>query len=565
MLAYREVRRPGARVRRLSPLALRRGVGAATLADFDANINAFPDFKAHWDSIESQLGAEGAPQEAVNFAKLQMANAFNGLASQFGMDGPTAAANAGQFVSLGETAAGALAQVQALVASGGPTAAVQVGQQITGLIIGGLTASGVVTAGVGAAVIAGVAAVASVLLDLFGGPPKPSETVCGLTVSGSSLPDFVVGCMTCRENTCHDPDPKNCAISPGSPLWRSFPDPGQDPDWYRLDMANPTTNWKDAQWSAVTVGGGGRLIDYAFYEYRHLECRGAFPFIPAGDPSLPTVNQFLDAFFAAWKANRSYALNRLTPQPDWRVLVQVLKTWNRVHGGDSYWYFGQDGGGVWPGGITVTGGASFGLGPVEATLNPCPGDLHPYVMQLVTQALRNLSTNDPSQAAIIGPDNRSLRINVGPQIKPPMKIVRLRTAAVAPPSPAAVAAWMNSIAASFAKALNKPVPPPYRPIASLPSGVSLPAMAPGFPFTDGRQTTMASSADASYVAVSVGGASVMYFTNVPAMSTGAKVATGAAVVVGGSAIAAAFFGWAKGKGVSYVFDTAWDKVKGVFR
>src|SRR5579885_1686815 len=146
----------------------------------DPSITNTSEFKAAWAPIEKQLRAEG------------------------GDDFVVAAAHIESLISAAQ--------------SGAPPS--QVVGQVGGLIVGVLVATSAVTAGAGAALIAGLA-VAGELLDKIGLFGKSGVRVCD-NVSCDPPPKFVVNCVC-----FYDP----IVQSPSSPNWRKFPDPSNQ-DWF---------------------------------------------------------------------------------------------------------------------------------------------------------------------------------------------------------------------------------------------------------------------------------------------------------------------------------------------
>src|SRR5215469_3436818 len=344
------------------------GVGQG-IADFDAYMSTSTDFAASWNTVQNQLFAEGsqAGDIYITAAKGALANAFGQLSSGFGVDPKQALDAATNYVMLGQTTLGAVSTAEQLVQSQGMSALPQLAAVFTGTMIGVGVALGAVSACVGAGIVFGVDALAGILdsSGLFGKPP-PGVTICPGTNCNPN-PDFVVGCL------CGWNDPPGSGgvaqITPGSSLWRSFPNSPslpttsggifsinvpninnlQDAPWFQSSSSSNLQfgPWKGADFGySLTANPAGptRPIDVAFYQYVQIEqltrpdavayissiiASGNAPpsaiWQPGGPLSL--------AFATGWKSNAEYALNALKPQPEWQVLAHAIRLWNRSHEG----------------------------------------------------------------------------------------------------------------------------------------------------------------------------------------------------------------------------------------
>jgi hypothetical protein len=309
------------------------------IAEFNAQMLADPvDFGAAWAPVEAQMVAEGAPLLDLNSAKGAFADAFSQLSDQIGITGAQALSAAQQYVTLGHTVLGAANTVMGLVAAAGQASTPELAAQFSGAMIGTLTtimiASGVVTAGVGAAIVGVVSGALAVMqaAGLFGRPPAANQICPGIAGAG----DFLVGCLAA----------KGAVNAPGGANWRSFPDAGhaEDATWF-VSCGNSSCAefpWKGARYgNAFTsnpASAADRVIDYGFDAYRTIEFyqQGLSAIV---QPDGTTVGGggspqgFLQAFATAWKANAEYSLNGLKAQDDALVLVHLVRLWNRAHTG----------------------------------------------------------------------------------------------------------------------------------------------------------------------------------------------------------------------------------------
>jgi hypothetical protein len=300
----------------------------ASLGDFDALVSTDPKFASAWTEINGQLSAEGLDTTG---AKIALTDSFEQLVSQgFGLQEDEAISAAKEYVKTGQTILGAVNTVKGLIdAQAAGFNPVQVTQAFTGTLIGLGGAAGVVSAGVGAAIVGAVGALLAILQQqgLFGSQPSGFQ-ICPGIADATSKPDFVVGCLGMWGS----------AVSPGSVNWRTFPDPNaaSDAPWFATcpDNGCDTFDWKGASYGnhlLVNPAGVMRPIDYAFEQYSAIEYLSANQTGPA---------YFTPGFVSAWKANAEYALNGLNACPtcqkwtesDAKVLVHFLRMWNRSHG-----------------------------------------------------------------------------------------------------------------------------------------------------------------------------------------------------------------------------------------
>jgi hypothetical protein len=333
----------------------RFGLGDAT-AEFQALMRSGPAFPAAWGQVQAHLTAEGLDPSSIDPAvgtyitqtQDMFANSFNGLgalAQDAGVDmasqGLDALSATTGVVISGRTLSGAITNVQGLIqgATSGNTA--QIVQSVTGVMLAVGLSVAPITAGLGAAVMAGGAAVLSLLSQagLFGSTPPGLEIVPGCFY-WPSKPAFTLSHVVAIAA-----DPTSAQVAPGTSNWRPFPEPGPDPAWFWLPGNQLTWGWdkpangrqfdKGVSFLACTPQDsndpsfGWRMIDLAFPEYRFLECEQQ---LVARGKATPH-NRFAKAFFAAWKANKEFALNGLNPQTDGTVLAHALRIYNRAHDG----------------------------------------------------------------------------------------------------------------------------------------------------------------------------------------------------------------------------------------
>jgi hypothetical protein len=329
-----------------------------------------PQFAAAWNDVQAQLIAEGsgvvnAATGAVNDvftgAKIQLADAFSQLAGQsFGLSTSISSGInnaydvAKKYVMVGQTVLGAVNTVSGLInTSGATTGTPQQALAFTGTMLGTITtlgiAAGSVTAGLGAAVVAGGAAVIAGIgaaLQASGllGQPPPAGTICGFPLD--QKPDWTVGCLAAWGTTA----------VPGSEIWSAFPDPSKPADaaWFEGGSQHiGPGQWRNAFYGVRGPGrdqgySGGpnpagnnlRPIDNGFFDYVYMEhildTTGTYAnplvssWLSAGVAPFQ-ISHFLLGLFEAWKTNAAYALNGIQPQPSWAVTVHFIRMWNRSH------------------------------------------------------------------------------------------------------------------------------------------------------------------------------------------------------------------------------------------
>ncbi len=387
--------------------ARRLGLGQGTvtpppqLPQLSSLTSSNPAFQNSWNQIQNQLVSEGASTSQFQAAQLALVNSWTQLTgSQFGINANQALTAATQYAMQAQTALGAAKLVTSLASamgSGKPPSPALV-QSFTGTLIGTLVTVGALSSGVGAVIVAAVGLALTVLEDvasaLFGKAPT-GTTVAGLQPTGPSgawtatecsgvtvnpVPAWSIGCMAAwgSDGTAGTWS----STSPTSSEWRNFPDPTSSTDawWYQTHNGGASTSWNGAQWA--TTWGAVRQIDFAFPQYRWLECDLA--------TAPPNIFPFIQAFFSAWMANAAYALNGLQPASDAAVLAQVILLWNRAN----------------------PSGAPYTLAPAAVSTGPaypdaCPTTLNLYVSQLVQYLIQNPPAGLSTSAAgivINGPD-----------------------------------------------------------------------------------------------------------------------------------------------------------------
>jgi hypothetical protein len=406
----------------------RLGAGATLPPGFSTFLQGEPaPVAASWADVQSQFTAEGNPDIYDAATDFQSAYQQIGFATAQ-VDPGTIASSAAQYVLMGRTAIGALAGVGGLLgAAASGTLTPQAAQQFTGMLVSGATSiavgSGIVTAGVGAAIVAGIALLESVI-DQFIPNVVAQVGNCGLP----SKPQIVVGTMWSYDA------PSNPA-GPSSPYWRKFPNPQSSDDAQWFSQPSPEhIYWSSGQqqfnWYICNTATGTdplpqRFIDYAWPIYRQLECEASAGAAAANlqIPSTPTPGgpytqaqiafaQFQASFFAAWKANQEYALNGLTVQLDYQVLLQTLRFWNNSHSNAQTMQLQARAG------SPMASAVSTAQGP---QLAPCASPMIPYEAMLVEQVGSNASS-DPNYDA----STQSLVINIGPSLAP---VIASQTAA----------------------------------------------------------------------------------------------------------------------------------------
>lgn len=478
--------------------------------------------KAAWSAVSDQLTAEGAPAGDIDAAKHAFTDAYNQLNRTASYTSAADLASAaGKYIRAGRTAAGAIEHLGDLVAAGtsGDPPPAQVANTFMGTMIGIVVAAGGLSAGVGAVIMAAVTAVLGLFQELgfFGSPPKGQEVCPGAFADPPAA--AVLGACAVVQTT----SPKGAngrpvnwpPATPGAGYWRRFPAKSNAEDfavWYTQNGADRGGAWPktgidgrpypypDRWWTRSEAWR--RLIDAAFPEYRLLECeqQSAACGAPGGTlaeklsaemwrrlrPPTPLQLALCDfgaAFFAAWQANKEYALNGLVPQDDWQVLVHVARVWNAAREVGTGQYIltpgpkpgldlaalppaasfppGAGGGSGLPGG----GGGAFGtpgLGTFSGGLPACTGEGAPlaYEAYLVGQAMgQGAAEGDPSLFRSGG-----LALNTGPKkavkVVPPPPIL-LHTGKFPPYAWWSLDQWVDA----YAPKPNIPIrvaPPPAK-------------------------------------------------------------------------------------------------------
>jgi hypothetical protein len=319
--------------------------GLGGISDFQTLLQTDPSFSSTWTDVQAELMAEG--QTDFTGAKIALSDAYSQLISQEfgGLGTAEALAAAKSYVLTGETIAGAVDTVSGLVQTIEHGTPMQVVQAFTGTMVGLGIATGAVSAGVGAAIVAVVGTLLQVLQNnhFFGEPPPAAGTLCGAPLDRK--PDFTVGCLAVWAD-----QGTSVNLTPGSDAWRPFPSPSdpEDAAWFQPDKNYGPGEWrgaffgvrapgKDQSYGAIGInpaGAGVRPIDNAF-DYADIEALVA-------DTSFP-LPDLAKAWVSAWKANAAYLLNGLKAQEDWVVLVHLLQLWNRAHDASSTLYLNKDG------------------------------------------------------------------------------------------------------------------------------------------------------------------------------------------------------------------------------
>lgn len=399
---------PLARVLRL-PLPLPRGrllrrrAGLGSLTDFQSFNQPGSDFAKAWQPIAQQLVVEGASQTELQAAANDFTSSFEQLTSSaagFGLDTSSALSAAAQYTQAGRTILGAVQHVSGLIqaAEGAktPQEVKQVFEMFTGTLIGVAAAAGVVSAGVGSLIVAGIAVAMDLLQSagLFGTAPS-GVTICaqgGSTLTSQrGTPTVQVGCAFSTTAP---------VVNAGSANWRRFPSKASDPGWF----SDSQTTWHGDQW-----GGWSnlRLIDSAFPEYHYLACMS----VP------PELADFHRAFSSAWTANKEYALNGLKSQSDAEVLLHAVRIWNRAHQSTSYYDLGPATFSQGPAGYIYhptlaeiqAGQTQFGASLCSPTGYP-NAPAPPYYGALLMNDVRNLVGADDAANSMVG---GNLRIFTG--------------------------------------------------------------------------------------------------------------------------------------------------------
>jgi hypothetical protein len=281
-----------------------------------------PTVRVAVEQIKQQVASEGgsaSDQAREVDARLHtLAQSYYSLVSnEIGVDSATALSAASKYVHAAHSVAGAIENVEGLVQSvqsGAPPQ--QILQQFTGVLVGASVGAGVLSAGIGAAIIGATYVIGQFLnaLKLWGS--SDGVQVCP-NVTCNPAPKYVVNCLCIYKDPVPDPT---------SQQWMHFPNPNDPDDAFWFNGGFVSQKWRDWGMFCMSPGGtcpGGNLtIDGLFPTYRWFHCEQQLGG-PAGD--------FQKMFWGAWKANQELLINGLKPMDDWKVLLNVLKLWNRAH------------------------------------------------------------------------------------------------------------------------------------------------------------------------------------------------------------------------------------------
>jgi hypothetical protein len=305
-----------------------------------------PNFASQWNQLKAQVQAEGGTNLVV--AQNSMLSAANQLASVSEItvnpnSSQIIASAAGSFATLGNTVLGAVGSISGLIQEAqqpGGAHGLMVVQGFTGILIGLATTAGAVSAGVGAAIVAGLGLIASLVGNLFNGPP-PVATIgeCQLNYQPTLMvADSLLWSKNGQPVTA---GPSTAAWS----KWRRFPNATKSSDapWFQPGSI-AGFNWLGDDWGAcvfspLQVTTTVRPIDVLFENgspvYAQLEADNFLVWaviMAGGNAEIYTALVGLyNAFLAAWKSNREYGLNGLQRQSDAQVLAQVVSFWNAAH------------------------------------------------------------------------------------------------------------------------------------------------------------------------------------------------------------------------------------------
>ena len=373
----------------------RVGLGIG-LVDFQALMNSGnSDAIDSWAKVQAQLTAEGAGPDKILGAQLSFTDAFQNL-SLAGVEeqlGDTAA----QFTLIGHTAAGALTTVEGLVSAVQTGSPLVIAQSFSGTLISAASALGLVSAGVGAAIVGAVGAVLALMQNFWSPSNPPGQEIQPGCFSGNASPAFNVGYLLFQ------PYSGPGRIDPTSKQWRRFPEPSTHPGWFTLPAGGPTGGiTSDGGWAGGNFyvcysndlgnpANNWRGIDLAFSDYRYLECEQNLLSTNPFYIDNPSLADFMRSFFAAWKANKEYALNGIIPQPTEQVLLHALRLWNNGHDNS----------------LTIPLVAAQGFLP--ALEGVCPSDLVPSINYYVEAAL-----SASPEKTLVSADGGSLLLNIGP-------------------------------------------------------------------------------------------------------------------------------------------------------
>lgn len=360
-------------------------------------------------SVQADAAWEGAGEQETLSRVRTLFDSYQQIFAHGNIDAGKALDAAKQFVSQNhavsgaiDTASGLLSAAQA-AASGNMNPA-DVAAAFSGPVVAAMVAAGAVSAGTGAAIVAGLA-VADSLLDSAGVfPTRPGFQVCpDFRITTPNPPDFAIGCVAVFDALG--------AITPGSKQWRAFPEQnnGADAWWYRAAPDDPPfIDWKGARWiiqegplslarpitQAFPETMAVLMDPSVFVESNALSTWGVLPSNPSAE-QLQVFADFQRAFAQAWKSNKEFWVNGRHGADDVQVLEHFARIWNRSH---------QPGQGL-----------DVGAAPGAAEVNLAGGGLlvySPYFTTLVTQLGRANATD------VMSSDGIRLHINTGP-LKPP--------------------------------------------------------------------------------------------------------------------------------------------------
>ena len=305
-------------------------------------------FKTAWKVVEQQVTSEGGNVSLAKNAMLTSVNQLSGPQGA-GFSGSEIYNAAGKYATGLRTIAGAVGQIEGLIEAtqnGVPPG--EIIQMFTGTMMGALVASGIATAGVGAAVVGGVAIAAALLDKWLGSPQGPQTVVCGSTITNP--PPCVFGCVL--NDACTEANKvKSPSLKDGpNPYWRHFPnlnDP-QDAGWFAAAKRGSynfstyegtaadslrSSGWRGAHFWPI-AHEGKRPIDEGFDEFSTIEHLDSASLAP---------QEFAQAFQAAWKANAEYWFNGLKPPATSpQVLSHLLRMWNFAHEKGAPWCIRAD-------------------------------------------------------------------------------------------------------------------------------------------------------------------------------------------------------------------------------
>lgn len=352
------------------------GVGRVGVGDGTSDLTSTPQYQQGLTALQNQLTQENTAQGGslttlqgkIGAASYLYQNEYEGLITNTFNTGALASANgdplvgaaqaASQVVATGSTILGAVHTISGLVDAAEHGTPTQIVQAFSGAMLaaeGIAVATGAVTAGVGAAICAGIALATDVIDDLISSPPVVDTIgTCSIT-DPAAVPPWVIGVVYPVMN----PHIQPVTGGPSSSMWRKFPVAANVPDawWFTfVGIIDATTGQQTAgtvpwitpggwqsggsydQWASCG-GNGIRPIDAAYAQYHQLECdiiaanqTLALPAPGPGEAATAYAN-FTQAYYAAWAANQEFALNGLgkSVQSDPTVLIHVANHWNNAH------------------------------------------------------------------------------------------------------------------------------------------------------------------------------------------------------------------------------------------